>query len=155
MYSARIVRPAAQYSSDAHGALLCSTRRQASSNASSKILISSGWKTSGANCFRKPRTTHGPRAPVAQRAQILCPRGNFEKPIVVQCSKFRSFRVNKSSADCSASRYRSRVLLTALGSSNAASIKLSGGLIRGQARKLGQDRAQFLGAPVGLIAIGD
>jgi hypothetical protein len=92
---------------------------------------------------------------VAQRAQILCPRGNFEKPIVVQCSKFRSFRVNKSSADCSASRCRSRVPLTALGSSDAVSIKLSGGLIRGQARKLGQDRAQFLGALVGLIAIGD
>ena len=39
--------------------------------------------------------------------------GNFEKAIVVQCSKFHSFRVNKSSADCSASRCRSRVPLTA------------------------------------------
>jgi hypothetical protein len=156
MYLARIVRPAAEYSSDAHGALLCSTRRQASSNASSKILISSGWKTSGANSFRNPRTTYGPRAPAAQRAQILCPRGNFEKPIVVHCSKFHSFRVNEKIRgllrkplsqpnDCE------RVPLTALGSSDAASIKLSGGLIRGHARKFGQDRAQFLGALVSLI----
>src|SRR5262249_48374159 len=156
MYLARILRPAAEYSSDAHGALLCSTRRQASSNASSKILVSSGWKTSGANCFRNPRTTHGPRAPAAQRAQILCPRGNFEKPIVVQCSKFHRFRVNEKLRgplrkplsqpnDCE------RVPLTALGSSDAASIKLSGGLIGGGRRfSLPKSLIMAQGLPHGL-----
>src|SRR5262249_38547812 len=50
---------------------------------------------------------------------------------------------------------RQGVPLPALRSRYAASIKLRGGLVRGQSGKLGQDRAQFLGALFGLIAIGD